>query len=74
MMRKWDRRWEDEGWEGLWDKSRARKKPRRRITPQQCQEAIKLKEELPSWSEALINRYHRKNYSLVNQNFAMKTN
>ena len=47
-VRKWFRRWIPGTLEGLQEKSRAPKKPFRRITEQQRHEAIKLKRQLPS--------------------------
>ena len=55
-VRKWLRRWKEQGWEGLSDHSRAPKKPFRRITPQQRKQAVDLKKELPSWGAKRIKR------------------
>ncbi len=55
-VRKWTRRWQEQGWEGLCDQSRAPKQPCRRITQGQRTHAIELKKELPSWGAARIKR------------------
>ena len=55
-VRKWLRRWKEQGWEGLSDHSRAPKKPFRRITPQQRKQAVDLKKQLPSWGAKRIKR------------------
>ena len=48
-VRKWLRRYEESGYEGLKDQSKAPKNPAVFITEEQKQEVIKLKKQHPSW-------------------------
>jgi transposase len=56
-VRKWLCRWQPGSLRGLEDRSRAPKNPAKRITPEQRQKVIELKEDLPSWGAARIKRY-----------------
>jgi len=55
-VRKWLRRFEKSGWEGLKDQSRAPKHPARRITPQQRAKVIAIKKQLPGRGASRIRR------------------
>ncbi|HLV01494.1 MAG TPA: helix-turn-helix domain-containing protein, partial [Acidobacteriota bacterium] len=55
-VRKWVRRYQEQGYQGLKDQSRAPKHPARRVTAAQRRKAVRLKKELPSWGAARIKR------------------
>ncbi len=57
-VRKWLRRWKEQGGQWLVDQSRALKKPRRLIMAQQSKEAVDLKVQLPSWGAPRIKSHH----------------
>lgn len=57
-VRKWLRRYEQNGYDGLNEQSRAPKRPARGITPAQRKKAIRLKKDLPSWGAARIKRQY----------------
>jgi len=48
-VRKWLYRWQEYGYAGLKDQSRAPHKPHRYITPEQRRQVIQLKKKCPSW-------------------------
>ena len=48
-VRKWVRRWEAHGWDGLVEQSRAPRNPVRRISATQRQEVIRVKKQCPSF-------------------------
>ena len=55
-VRKWLRRYQQQGYAGLRDQSRAPKQAAGAITPAQKRQAIRLKKELPSWGAGRIKR------------------
>src|SRR5918912_4121765 len=55
-VRKWLRRWQPGSLKGLSDQSRAPLHPRQGVTSKQRHQAIRLKEQLPSWGAARIKR------------------
>ncbi len=55
-VRKWRRRYEESGYQGLNDQSRAPKNPAKRILPSQREKAIVLKKKLPSFGADRIKR------------------
>lgn len=55
-VRKWRRRYERDGYAGLFDQSRAPKKPARKIPAAQRKKAIELKRRLPSFGAERIKR------------------
>jgi len=56
-VRKWRERYEELGYQGLNDQSRAPKNPARRILPSQKERAIELKKMLPSFGAERIKDY-----------------
>ena len=56
-VRKWRRRYEESGYQGLNDQSRAPKNPANGIQPEQKKKAIELKEMLPSFGAEKIKDY-----------------
>lgn len=55
-VRKWLRRWQPGSLQGLQDRSRAPHNPRQGITARARQQAITLKQKLPSWGAERIKR------------------
>ncbi|MCH7666826.1 MAG: transposase [Acidobacteria bacterium] len=53
-VRKWLRRYEEDGYAALLDRSRAPKNPARPIPPSQRRRALELKRKLPSWGAQRI--------------------
>ncbi len=58
-IRKWLRRYEQEGYSALRGRSRAPKNPARRIPDSQRRRALKLKRQLPSWGAQRIKDQFR---------------
>jgi len=53
-FRKWLYRWQEYGFSGLEDQSRAPHHPHKHITPEQRKQAISLKKQCPSWGALRI--------------------